>query len=59
MATSSNELKMDLNKFRLRRFVEKLIELGEVEVHEEAVTLADLSRIIEANPKAKFFRNCR
>lgn len=47
---------MDLNKFRLRSFVGRLIELGEVEIHEEAVTLADLSRIIEANPKAKLFR---
>ncbi|MBI4527679.1 MAG: UbiD family decarboxylase [Deltaproteobacteria bacterium] len=47
---------MDMNRFRLRSFVEKLIELGEVEIHEEPVPLADLSRIIEETPKATLFR---
>ena len=47
---------MDMNKFRLRSFVETLIELGEVEIHEEPVALSDLSRIIEATPKATLFR---
>lgn len=48
--------KIDLQKFRLRTFVEQLIELGEVEIHEEPVCLADLSAIIEATPKATLFR---
>ena len=43
---------MDLDKYRLRTFVEKLIELGEVEIHEEPVALSDLSRTVEAKPKA-------
>ena len=47
---------MDMNKFRLRSFVERLIELGEVEIHEEPVPLSDLSRIIEATSKATLFR---
>jgi UbiD family decarboxylase len=47
---------MDMNKFRLRSFVNRLIELGEVEIRDEPVSLADLSRIIEACPKATFFR---
>jgi 2,5-furandicarboxylate decarboxylase 1 len=47
---------IDLNKFRLRNFVEKLIDIGEVEVHDEPVPLSDLSRIIEATPKAVLFR---
>ena len=34
---------IDFDKFRLRRFVEKLIEFGEVVTHEEPVSLADLS----------------
>jgi UbiD family decarboxylase len=47
---------VDLDKFRLRRFVEKLIAIGEMEVHEEAVSLADLSAVIESSPKAKYFK---
>ncbi len=47
----------DYDKFRLRRFVERLIEMGEVEIHDEPVALADLSGIIEATPKATLFRN--
>ena len=48
---------MDTNKFRFRSFVEKLIALDEVEIHKEAVSLSELSRIIEASSKAVLFRN--
>ncbi len=48
---------LDMDQFRLRRFVERLIEMGEVEVHDEPVALADLSGIIEATDKATLFRN--
>jgi UbiD family decarboxylase len=48
---------VDLDKFRLRSFVEKLIAIGEMEVHEEAVSLADLSAAIESSSKAKYFKN--
>jgi UbiD family decarboxylase len=47
---------VDLDKFRLRRFIEKLIAIGEMEVHEEPVSLADLSAVIESSPKAKYFK---
>ncbi len=47
---------VDFDKFRLRRLVERLIEAGEVEVHEAPVSLADLSRLIEATDKALLFR---
>lgn len=47
---------IDTNTFRLRTFVERLIDLGEVEIHEEPVALSDLSQIIEATPKATLFR---
>ena len=47
---------VDLDKFRLRSFVEKLIAIGEMEVHEEPVSLADLSAVIESSPKAKYFK---
>src|SRR5919112_1191849 len=43
----------DFEKFRLRRFVEKLISLGEVESHDEPVPLTGMSPIIEkSGPKA-------
>src|SRR5262249_59747319 len=43
---------MDLDKFRLRRFVKRLIDLGEVEIHDEPVPLTRLSEIIESTDKA-------
>ena len=48
--------KVDVEKFRLRRFVERLIDLGEVEIHDEPVPLTGLSPIIEATGKAVLFR---
>jgi UbiD family decarboxylase len=48
---------VDLDKFRLRNFVNKLTEIGEVEVHDEPVALADLSHVIESSPRAKHFKN--
>ncbi len=46
----------DFEKFRLRRFVDKLIDLGEVEVREEPTSLTALSSIIENTPKAVLFK---
>ncbi len=48
--------RVDLDKFRLRTFVNKLIDRGEVEIHEEAVSLAAMAAIIEASTKAVLFR---
>src|SRR5262245_54902284 len=47
---------IDTERFRLRRFVELLIELDEAEVHDEPVPLVNLSAIIEATPKAVLFK---
>jgi len=47
---------IDLDKYRLRRFVKRLIDLGEVEVHDEPVPLTKLSEIIEGSDKALLFR---
>ena len=47
---------IDMEKFRLRRFVDRLIELDEVEVHPEPVPLTGLSTIIERTPKAVLFK---
>jgi 2,5-furandicarboxylate decarboxylase 1 len=47
---------IDTERYRLRRFVERLIELDEVEVHNEPVPLVNLSPIIEATTKAVLFK---
>src|SRR6266481_6506092 len=47
--------KVDLEKYRLRRFVKRLIDLGEVETHDEPVALTGLSAIIESTGKALLF----
>lgn len=48
--------KIDLDKYRLRRFVERLVEMGEMEVREEPVPLTRLSEIIENTSKGVLFR---
>jgi UbiD family decarboxylase len=48
---------IDLEQFRLRRFVERLMTIGEVDVHDRPIALADISAIIEASPKATLFKD--
>jgi 2,5-furandicarboxylate decarboxylase 1 len=52
---SNGAAKIDTEKFRLRRFVDRLIEMNEVEIHEEPVALTGLSPIIEKSDKAVLF----
>jgi 2,5-furandicarboxylate decarboxylase 1 len=47
---------VDMQKFRLRRFVERLIDMGEVDIHDEPVPLTTLSRVIEGAARAQLFR---
>src|SRR5947209_19474236 len=47
---------VDLDKYRLRRFVERLVDMGEVEIHDEPVPLTGLSAIIERTEKALLFK---
>jgi len=47
---------IDMEKYRLRRFVDRLIDLGEVEIHDGPVPLAGLSAIIEGSERAQLFR---
>ena len=56
MNIMTSPTRIDFDKFRLRRFIDRLIEIGEVEIHEEPVALARLSAIIEATPKAVLFQ---
>jgi 2,5-furandicarboxylate decarboxylase 1 len=48
--------KIDTEKFRLRRFVQKLDEMGEVTTIMQPVNLTDLAVEIEANQKAVLFQ---
>src|SRR5258708_13274778 len=47
---------IDMEKYRLRRFVERLIDMGEVEIHDEPVPLTSLGAIIERTEKAVLFK---
>jgi UbiD family decarboxylase len=47
---------VDVEKYRLRRFVERLIDMGEVDVHDEPVPLTALSEMIETSERAQLFR---
>src|SRR5581483_927194 len=48
--------RIDLEKYRLRRFVDRLADMGEVEVHDEPVPLTAVASIIERTEKAVLFR---
>ncbi|MGH7099317.1 MAG: UbiD family decarboxylase domain-containing protein [Stellaceae bacterium] len=54
--TMTRARSIDTEKFRLRRFVDRLVEMGEVEIHEEPVPLTGLSAIIEGTKKAVLFK---
>ena len=47
---------IDLDKYRLRRFVDRLIDMGDVEIHDEPVALTALGSIIERTEKAVLFK---
>lgn len=49
--------KTDLEAFRLRAFMQTLLEAGEVDVRDERVPLARVARHLDGNPKAVWFRN--
>ena len=47
---------LDTERFRLRRFVEFLIEQDQVEIHDEPVPLIEMARYLDGNEKAVLFR---
>jgi 2,5-furandicarboxylate decarboxylase 1 len=47
---------IDMEKYRLRSFVERLIDMGEVEIHDQPVALAGLAAVIEGTRKAVLFK---
>lgn len=46
----------EADKFRLRHFVERLINAGDIEVVDQPVELADLTLHMDGNPKAVLFQ---
>jgi len=52
---SARETGIDLERFRLRRFVEELRQTGELEVHAGTAELAEVALALEGNAKAVLF----
>src|SRR6187401_2448324 len=46
----------DTEKFRLRHFVEKLVQEGECVVHDAPIDLIDVATVLDCNPNAVWFR---
>jgi UbiD family decarboxylase len=46
----------DTERFRLRRFVERLVQMGECEVHEQPIDLVDVAAVLDGNPRATLFK---
>jgi 2,5-furandicarboxylate decarboxylase 1 len=46
---------MDMNRFRLRRFLDELAAAGELETHAGEVALADVAKILQDSDKAVLF----
>ena len=46
----------DTEKFRLRHFVEKLVQQGECTVHDDPIDLIDVASVLDCNPNAVWFR---
>src|SRR5580704_14435909 len=42
---------VDTERFRLRNFVDKLVDSGECEVHNKPIDLLDVGGVLEGNPK--------
>src|SRR4051794_22298688 len=49
--------KVDTEKFRLRHFVERLVQQGECMVHDAPIDLIDVGAVLEGNPKAVWFKD--
>ena len=47
---------IDTERFRLRNFVEQLVDLGECEVREEPIDLVDVAAALDGNPRAVLFK---
>src|SRR5829696_9250636 len=48
-------MSVDTERFRLRGFVEKLVQLGECDVYDKPIDMVDVAAKIDGNPKARMF----
>src|SRR5437867_3257265 len=55
MKAGVRETGVDFERFRLRRFVEELLQTGELEVHSAPAELAEVAAALEGNEKAVLF----
>jgi 2,5-furandicarboxylate decarboxylase 1 len=46
----------DTERFRLRRYVDRLVQMGECEVHDQPIDMVDVAGKLDGNPKAVLFR---
>ena len=46
----------DTERFRLRRFVERLVQAGECEIHDKPIDLVDVAAVLEGNARATWFK---
>jgi 2,5-furandicarboxylate decarboxylase 1 len=46
---------IDTDRFRLRHFVEKLVDVGECEIHKAPIDLVDVAAVLDASPRAVWF----
>ncbi|MGD0027193.1 MAG: UbiD family decarboxylase, partial [Xanthobacteraceae bacterium] len=53
---TTNLATIDTERFRLRNFVEKLVDLGECEVRKEPIDLVDVGGVLDGNPRAVLFK---
>ena len=47
---------IDTERFRLRNFVDQLVDSGECEVRDKPVDLVDVARALDGNPRAVLFK---
>jgi UbiD family decarboxylase len=55
MAEETTMTQADTEKFRLRAFVERLIQLGECDTHDRPIDLADVAAVLDSSPRATLF----
>src|ERR1700710_2610411 len=55
--TSLRPNAVDFDRFRLRRYIESLAGIGELDTHNEPVDLAGIAEVMEGNQKAVLFRS--
>lgn len=47
----------DLDRFRLRRFIEQLVDRGECDVYESPIDLIDIAAVLDGNRRATLFKS--